>query len=111
MNPEWVSIRHRHIFFLQLNFSHSFSCSDSQDFFCHRLVRKMVLNINIVYFTDQVTSLENELREYKADADRRNQLPRTDANDVTNSNSISNHIDGTIGTNLLKEEIERLKGG
>ena len=64
----------------------------------------------IIAFTEQVASLENELHQYKADADRRNQLPRTDANDVTNSNSLPNHIDGTIGTNHLKEEIERLKG-
>ena len=64
--------------------------------------------INII--VEQVTTLETELREYKIEADRRNQLPRTDTNDVTNSNSIANHIDGTIGTNNLKEEIERLKG-
>ena len=64
----------------------------------------------MILFTEQVTSLENELHQYRADADRRNQLPPTHTNDVTNSNSIPNHIDGTIGTNHLKEEIERLKG-
>ncbi len=66
---------------------------------------------SLLSFPEQVTSLERELRQYKLDADKRNQLPSTDTNDVTNSNSITNHIDSSnLGTNHLKEEIERLKG-
>jgi chromosome segregation ATPase len=56
---------------------------------------------------DEVRKLETELEDYRQNTDRINILPNT--HDVTNSNSISNHLDEVSTTNHLKEEIEQLK--
>ncbi len=64
-----------------------------------------------VCVADQVSKLENELKEFKTDSLERNRLSSSESSDLQNSNNITNHIDTNMSSNNLKEEIERLKGG